>query len=53
MIKGPLYEFRNVKVGTNIYLYIPIVSNLRLLFLEITDVRALSEDVACIPRYGF
>lgn len=51
--EGLVYNIRNVKIATNIYPYRPLASNLRLLFLATTNVEAVGEGVASIPRYGF
>lgn len=51
--EGLIYNLKNVKVAPNTYMYRPLASNLRLLFLATTRVEELGETVARIPNYGF
>ncbi|XP_074367417.1 uncharacterized protein LOC141707888 isoform X2 [Apium graveolens] len=51
--EGLVYSLQNVKVAMNTSHYRPLASNQRLLFLPVTKVVQLDEDVVRIPRYGF
>ncbi|KAL8097463.1 hypothetical protein AgCh_030552 [Apium graveolens] len=51
--EGLVYSLRNVKVAMNTSHYRPLASNQTLLFLPVTEVVQLDEDVVRIPRYGF